>query len=259
MRINVFKTKQEASIEIAKIMDDLVASKPDASLGFATGSTFILTYAEMAKLSKINKTDYDHVRTFNLDEYLNTKGDEPFCYRYFMNEKLFKHLNLSPQNINFPAVDIDYSSLKTNEYDQIIDNIGIDIQLVGLGRNGHIAFNEPGSSKSTGTRVVKLAQTTIEDHANHFFGGNVEKVPKEAVSMGVASILKAKKIILAAWEKPKAEAVAHLFSTEPETSQWPVTYLKWHNDVDVFITEEILNNIDQKFLANPSLELIKYW
>lgn len=226
-----FKTAQAASEYVAKQMVQLVKTNPNASFGLATGSTPILLYEALAKDYQANQTNWSQIKTFNLDEYLNLPLDHPQTYHVFMNQHLFSKININLDQTYFPQLD--------QNYDYLIDSLGgIDLQILGIGTNGHIGFNEPGSALDSLTRVVDLTQETINVNANKFFDGNTDLVPKQAISMGISSILKAKKIILLAFGQSKKAVVKTLKSITKFDINFPASALILHPDVTIISDDE---------------------
>ena len=226
--------EKEINEKIAREILDLVKDKPSCVLGLATGSSPLGVYEELAILSKKENISFKDVTTFNLDEYVGLNPSHNQSYRYFMNDKLFSHIDIPIQNTNVPD-GINYQD-SMDYYDQKIAlKGGIDIQLLGIGSNGHIAFNEPGTSFDSFTHVVDLKESTIKDNARFF--DSINDVPRKAITMGLASIMQAKKIILIAKGKNKALAIRRLF-TEGIDISLPASILKKHDNVDIYCDEE---------------------
>ena len=238
MEIVVCKDKAEASRLAAQMITDAVRKNPKLVLGLATGSTPVAMYDEMAKAVKAKKVSYRQVKSWNLDEYVGLPGTHDQSYRYFMNENLFRKIDIQLKNthvLNGMAKD---PEKECRAYEaQIKKAGGIDIQVLGIGSDGHIAFNEPGTSLNSRTSVVYLTPSTIKDNARLFFGGDMSKVPTRALSMGVGTICEARKIILLAFGKNKADAVKGM--VEGGMSQFcTASALQAHNDAWVFCDEE---------------------
>ncbi len=246
MEIVICKNKEEASRLAAGIITDAVKKNPKIVLGLATGSTPVPMYNEMAKAVKAKKVSYKLVKTWNLDEYEGLAGTHEQSYRYFMNENLFKKIDIKLSNthvLNGLAKDPDKECAKYE--DQIKKAGGIDIQVLGIGSDGHIAFNEPGTSLSSRTSVVYLTPSTIKDNAKLFFNGNMDEVPKRALSMGVGTICEAKKIIMLAFGKKKADAIKGM--VEGGMSQFcTASALQAHNDAWIFCDEEAASKLKLK-------------
>ena len=250
MEIVVCKDKAEASRLAAQMITDAVRKNPKLVLGLATGSTPVAMYDEMAKAVKAKKVSYRQVKSWNLDEYVGLPGTHDQSYRYFMNENLFRKIDIQLKNthvLNGMAKD---PEKECRAYEaQIKKAGGIDIQVLGIGSDGHIAFNEPGTSLNSRTSVVYLTPSTIKDNARLFFGGDMSKVPTRALSMGVGTICEARKIILLAFGKNKADAVKGM--VEGGMSQYcTASALQAHNDAWVFCDEEAASKLKlKKFYA----------
>ncbi len=225
--------------EAGKIVSDLILNEVKSNskivLGLATGSSPITTYENIIVKSKELNLDWSKVTTFNLDEYKGLSSQHSQSYRYFMNNKLFDHINIDQKNTFVPSGMIETNN-EAQKYDELISQKGgIDLQLLGLGINGHVGFNEPGSDFEGLTSIVKLTKSTIE--ANSRFFENENDVPTQAISMGLKSIMNAKKIILIATGSAKAEAVKNLVEG-PISKDWPCSILLNHKDVTVVIDNE---------------------
>lgn len=236
MKVLIEKDYEGMSRMASKILDETIRKNPMAVIGLATGSTPIGTYKELIRMHKEEELDFSQITTFNLDEYIGLDGDNPCSYRYFMDKELFNHINIKKENTYVPdglAEDIDAFC---KSYDQLIENAGgIDIQILGIGPNGHIAFNEPDVALSKGTCVVKLTPDTIL--ANSRFFKSMDEVPKTAITMGIGSILKARKIILLANGEGKAPAIKNLLKDDKISTYIPASFLSLHPDVTIIIDE----------------------
>ncbi len=237
MKVIVEKNYDELSKRAANILEKEIRNKPDIVLGLATGSTPIGTYNELIKAHKEYDLDFSKVKTFNLDEYVGLDGEHLNSYRYFMNEKLFDHININKENTYIPNGRVKNLDDYCKEYDNDIDRAGgIDIQILGIGTNGHIAFNEPADRLSVGTSIVNLTESTIKDNSRFF--DSMDEVPKTAITMGIGSILKAKKIILLASGKSKAPVMKKLLEENMVTTQLPASFLLLHPDVTIIVDED---------------------
>jgi len=230
-----YKDYAAMSRAAADIVAATVKAKPNAVLGLPTGSTPIGLYAELVKDYKAGKVDFSAVTTFNLDEYVGLDAKHEQSYRRFMQEQLFDHINIKPSNTHVPsgiAKDLD----RTNkEYEALIKKSGgVDLFVLGIGTNGHIGFNEPAVSMPAYTHVVGLAEETIKVNADKFFNGDMKAVPKTAVSMGLASIMQAKKIILLADAVSKRDAIAKI-DAGIITLDCPGTVLHMHRDITLLV------------------------
>ena len=228
------KTYEDMSREAAQIIFDPLKENETFSLGLATGSTPEGMYEILATLINDEKLDLSHLTTFNLDEYVGLDEDDDQSYHYFMDEHLFSKLDIPKENINIlngVASDLDK---EVKEYESLIDETGIDIQVLGIGRNGHIAFNEPGTSFESLTGKVQLTDETIEDNSRFF--EKKEDVPTEALSMGLKTIMKAKQIILLISGDNKQRA-RELFVSGKVSEDVPASILHNHDNV-ILITDE---------------------
>ncbi|MDK2819261.1 MAG: glucosamine-6-phosphate deaminase [Mycoplasmataceae bacterium] len=226
IKFKKFESSIEASEYVAIEVLNEVKKGKKINLGLATGSTPILLYNALVSDYEETRTPWKNVSTYNLDEYLNLPEGHPQTYKEFMKKHLFSHIDINLDNTHFPKVNENYDSL-------IQLNGGIDIQILGIGTNGHIGFNEPGSLLKSITRVVDLTQETIDVNAKQFFAGNKDLVPKQAISMGLESILNAKKIYLLAFGYSKNEAMEKLYHAEKFDVNFPASALLQHNDVTV--------------------------
>jgi len=243
MRVIIKKTYEEMSKEAAKIIKELIERKPNCVLGLATGSTPVGLYKELIRMHREEGLDFSQVITFNLDEYYGLTPDHPQSYRYFMEENLFKGINIKKENTHVPdgTVKLEEVEEYCRKYEEMIKQAGgIDIQVLGIGGDGHIAFNEPGSSLASRTRLVALDEQTIKDNSRFF--ESEEEVPRFALSMGVGTILEAKEIILLANGKKKAEVVAKAIEG-PVTSQITASALQLHPKVTAILDEEAASQL----------------
>ena len=228
MRILKAKDYKEMSEMAADIIGAQVLLKPDAVLGLATGSTPIGTYEELVKRCESGRLDFRKIKTVNLDEYRGLTKDNDQSYYYFMHSHLFDHINIDKANTNVPD-GMEPDAIKAGEdYENIISNFGgIDLQLLGLGNNGHIGFNEPCDEFIDKTHVVDLTQSTIE--ANKRFFASIDEVPKQAYTMGIGSIMRARRVLMLVSGKGKAQIVKDAFFG-PVTPKVPASILQLHND-----------------------------
>ncbi len=235
MEFKIFKNYDEMSLFIAKEIAQTVNEKKNCVLGLATGSTPVGAYKELCSMYEKGEVDFKDVTTFNLDEYYGLSPENDQSYRYFMEENLFSKINVKKENINIPlglAKDVEK---ECDGYDERIDKAGgIDLQLLGIGENGHIGFNEPDAKLVSKTHLTDLTESTIE--VNSRFFEKKEDVPTKALTMGMGSILKAKKIIIAANGKNKKAAVDAVRSGLIDT-MCPATLLNLHPNVIFAIVE----------------------
>lgn len=233
MEVIITETYEEMSALAARLIRQQLMKKPNSVLGLATGSTPVGLYKELIRLHREEGLDFSQVTSFNLDEYLGLPPSHEQSYRYFMDDNLFNHINISRGRIHVPYGHAESVVAFCEWYEEEIRKAGgIDIQVLGIGADGHIAFNEPGSSLGSRTRLKTLTQQTIEDNARFF--ARREDVPRFAITMGVGTILEARKILLLANGKKKAEIVADAIEG-PITSQVSASALQLHRDVVVLV------------------------
>lgn len=229
MKVIVCDNYDEMSFKAAQLLKAQLNEKPDSILGFATGSTPVGTYKYLIDMYNKNEIDFSKVTSFNLDEYYPIKNDNPQSYHYFMNENLFDHINLDKSKIHIPNGDTDNPEEECIAYDRAVSEAGgVDLQILGIGRNGHIGFNEPDEALVAGTHVTSLTESTIE--ANSRFFSEDEVIPTQALTMGMSTILSSKKILILANGESKHDAVRELLTGGITTSN-PSTMLKLHPDV----------------------------
>lgn len=229
MRIILCENYDEMSEKAANIFAAQLTLKPDSVLGLATGSTPVGMYKKLIEKNKAGEIDFSNVRTFNLDEYYPIKRDNSQSYFTFMNENLFSHINIDIKNTHVPNGETDNAEEECKNYEKMLNEAGgVDLQVLGIGQNGHIAFNEPDDTLFSYTHVTNLTKNTIE--ANSRFFDSEKDVPTQAITMGMASIMSAKKIILLANGANKKDAVKELLNDKITTSV-PATLLKLHPDV----------------------------
>jgi len=215
-----------------------IKEKPDLVLGLATGSTPIGLYQNLIAEYKNNNISFRRVVTFNLDEYVGLDGNDPNSYRYFMDHQLFNHIDIDKNNTFIPNGTAENIEEECKNYEALIKKFGgIDLQILGIGRNGHIGFNEPGSPFNSRTQYIRLAESTRQ--ANSRFFPSLDDVPTHAITMGIGTILEAKEILLLISGKGKQEAVRRLFTEEPN-EDFPASAIKTHPKVFVFVDEDAL-------------------
>ncbi len=241
MRVIICDNYEEMSKKGADIIASKMILKPECILGLATGSTPVGMYNELAKMNKEGRIDFSKVRTFNLDEYYPIKRDNDQSYFYFMNENLFSKVNIDLNNTNIPNGEAPDAEAECKAYDEKLRSAGgTDIQVLGIGQNGHIAFNEPDEVLNANTHLTGLTESTIKANAR-FFESEAD-VPTRALTMGMASIMSAKTIILLANGINKADAVADLLTSDIKTSN-PATLLKLHPDVILICDKEAYSKV----------------
>ncbi len=239
----IIATKEEINKLVSEEIIELINKNNHCILGLATGSTPIGVYDLLVKAYNDKRVSFKDVTSFNLDEYVGLEETHNQSYRYFMNSHLFDHVDINIDNTHIPSNKDDSNNYKI--YDEKIKNAGgIDIQLLGIGSNGHIAFNEPGTPFNTKTHIVSLKESTINDNARFF--SSKDEVPKEAISMGLESIMNAKRVVLIAYGKNKQEAIYKMMALEP-SEDLPASILQNHPNVTIYCDEEaselLVNNL----------------
>lgn len=238
MKIVRARDYDDMSRKVANLIAAQVILKPTTILGLATGTTPIGTYQQLIKAYENGDLDFSQVRTYNLDEYRGLTHDDPQSYHFFMNDQLFNHINIDPANVHVPDGSNPDADAACSEYDRMVEEAGYcDLQLLGIGRNGHIGFNEPDEVFSKGTHCVDLTQSTIEANARLF--EREEDVPRQAYTMGIQTIMNARMVVVAANGENKAQAV-HDMCFGPITPQCPASILQLHPNVVVVADEEAL-------------------
>jgi len=237
MALNVIVAKdyQELSQKVADLMIERIRQNPEIKLGLATGSTPVGMYRNLIEDHKKNGTSYKNVTSFNLDEYVGLPETHLQSYRYFMNDTLFDHIDINKENTYVPRGDVDDFEKECVDYENLIEkHDGIDLQVLGIGTNGHIGFNEPGTSFDSKTHTVELKPSTREDNARFF--ASIDEVPTRAITMGIDTIMKSKEILLVISGENKKEAVEKLLSGEV-SEDFPASVLNNHPNVTVFVDE----------------------
>lgn len=249
MRIIVCDNYDLLSKKAAQIVGSQMILNPKSILGLATGSTPIGMYKNLIKMYEEGLIDFSKTTTFNLDEYYQLPINNDQSYHYFMDENLFNHININRENIHIPngmADDIDAECVL---YDKMIDDNGIDIQILGIGNNAHIGFNEPTINFNKGTHIVTLDESTREANARFF--NSIDEVPTKAITMGTGSIFKSKKILLLASGANKAEAIYNTVHGKV-TPEVPSSILQFHKDVIIILDKEaasLLNENDYELMS----------
>ena len=234
MKIILAKDYEELSRKAAEMMLAVIRSTPDAVLGLATGTTPLGLYARLIEDHKANGTNYDRIRTVNLDEYKGLPASHEQSYAYFMRHNLFEGLGIAPEQTNIENGMAEDEAEECARYDALLDAMPRDIQLLGLGSNGHIAFNEPKTPFGSGTHVVSLAESTIKDNARLF--ASQDEVPRKAFTMGIRHIMQAKRILILASGANKAEAVFRMAKGQV-TEDVPASVLQLHPDCTLIVDE----------------------
>lgn len=244
MKIIIVENYDEMSKIAFEVMKEVITSKKDVVLGMATGSTPVGMYKLMIEDHKTKNTDYSSVKSFNLDEYVGLKKEHSQSYFSFMHDNLFYGINIDKKNINIPLGDTDDLEKSCFDYENKINQEIVDIQVLGIGSNGHIGFNEPGTSFDSKTHIVKLAEKTRVDNMRFF--NNIDEVPTQAITMGISTIMKSKKILLLASGINKKDAVARMIEgTIGEDC--PATILQKHKDCIVIIDKEAASSLKNKY------------
>lgn len=244
MKIYAAKDYADLSRKAANIISAQVIMKPNAVLGLATGSTPIGAYKQLIEWYQKGDIDFSHTLSINLDEYRGLSGDHDQSYRYFMNHNLFDHVNIKKENTNVPNGLAENAEEECRRYNNVIRSLGgIDLQLLGIGGNGHIGFNEPGAAFEKETHLVTLTEQTRQSNARFFT--SIDEVPTHAFTMGIKSIMSAKKILLLATGEKKAKALYDSFFG-PVTPGVPASILQLHNDCIVIADEPALALIREK-------------
>lgn len=241
--MNIIKVKDYAEMSqlAAAHVIGKVRKNPQLKLGLATGSTPEGLYKIMVEDCKKNGTTYRDVTTFNLDEYIGLSPDDPQSYRYFMDHHLLDHIDIQKVNTHLPRGDAEDEYEEAEAYEELIVNSGgIDVQILGIGRNGHIGFNEPGTSFDAATHVVQLSDSTREANAKFF--GSLDLVPERAISMGISTIMRSGEILLVVSGEEKSEALERLISGTVDES-FPASILKTHGKVTIIADEAALESV----------------
>ncbi len=234
------------SKEAAKRVAALIRKKPDAVIGFATGGTPVGLYKELIRMHKEEGLDFSKITTFNLDEYVGLPPEHPESYHYFMWENLFKHVNVDPRFVHIPHGMADDIDAFCEWYEEKIEEAGgIDLQILGIGANGHIAFNEPGSSLGSRTRIKTLTEKTRRDNAR-FFDNDINKVPKYAITMGIGTIMEARELLMLASGPGKADAIKATVEG-PITAMVPATIMQMHRKAILIVDKDAASKLSQAY------------
>lgn len=254
MLVILKRNDEEISRQTAQLIASAVRKKPGLALGLAAGGTMVGVYKHLVVIHKQGSLDFSRVVTFNLDEYLGLPATDPRSFHYFMQENLLAHINVDPCNIHIPDGTIRGNYDKyCGTYEEAIRKAGgIDIQLLGIGRNGHIGFNEPTSSIGSRTRLKVLSKETMDDNSKIFAPG--EESPRCAITMGIGTILEARKILLLATGAAKAAAVAKSIEG-PVTSAVSASALQLHPDVTFIIDDAAASQLSQRDYYHRVLEM----
>lgn len=246
MRIYKAKDYEEMSRKAAGIVSAQIIMKPDCVLGLATGSTPVGLYKQLIEWYRNGDLDFSRVRTVNLDEYKGISRENDQSYYYFMHQNLFDHVNIPAGNTHLPDGMEPDSEKECRRYEELIQSMGsVDLQLLGIGHNGHIGFNEPADAFDKLVHCVNLTQSTIE--ANKRFFASAKEVPRQAYTMGIQTIMRSKKILIIANGEGKADIVRDAFFG-PITPMVPASVLQLHNDVTLVADEAALSKIPASFV-----------
>lgn len=235
MKVIKVKNYEELSAKASEIFVNLIKEKPNCTLGLATGSSPLGLYKNLIEAYKNNEISFKNVKTFNLDEYCDLPRTHAQSYYTFMHKNLFSHIDIRPENINIPTCEGANLEILCNQYNELLKENTIDLQVLGIGGNGHIGFNEPGTPFEQETFVVELAQKTREDNKRFF--NSLDEVPTHAITMGIKNIMAAKTILLIASGTAKAQAVYNLVRG-PKTTDFPASVLQDHPNAIIIIDED---------------------
>ena len=245
MKVYFAENYNDMSRKAANIISAQIILKPTSILGLATGSSPLGVYKQLIDWYKKGDLDFSKVKSVNLDEYKGLSPENDQSYRYFMNQNFFNHINIKPENTYVPDGLAENAKKECSRYDNVIESCGgIDMQLLGLGLNGHIGFNEPGGAFEKSTHLVNLTESTIQ--ANKRFFENENEVPRQAYTMGIRSIMQARSIVIIVSGKEKAEIVKKAF-LGPITSEVPASVLQLHNNVTLVGDNDSLSLIKESF------------
>jgi len=243
MKIEVFKTKEAASMAAANIIIKDMILKPDLTLGLSTGSSPLGVYSKLIEAYKKGFISFKDITTFNLDEYIGIDRSHSQSYYRFMRENLFNHVNVNFDNVHIPNNDVEQINTIADTYNQLLHNHTIDVQILGIGSNGHIGFNEPGTPLRNETFIAELDEGTRLDNARFF--ASLDEVPKYAITMGIKNIMKAQKIIVLALGKYKAKAVQGMIEG-PVSNELPASILQLHPNCSIILDEEAASQIKNR-------------
>ena len=252
----VIRDNSEAMAKLAaELIAEIVRRKPKCVLGLATGSTPVVTYKELIRLHKQEGLDFSRVTSFNLDEYVGLPHEHDQSYHYFMHENLFKSININPKNTHVPdGLAKDVPAFCRWYEEQIVKAGGVDMQLLGIGSNGHIAFNEPGSSLGSRTRVKTLDEGTRQDNARFF--KTMNEVPKYAITMGIGTIMDARQLILLANGAGKADAIQRTCEG-PITAMVPATVVQLHPKATIIVDKAAASKLTREYPAEPRVLVLQ--
>ncbi|MGJ9385529.1 glucosamine-6-phosphate deaminase [Salipaludibacillus sp. CF4.18] len=238
MKIIKVKNYDEMSQKAAEMFIGKIRRNPEINLGLATGGSPVGLYKQLVQDHQTNHTSYKKVKTFNLDEYIGLSGEHPNSYRYFMNEQLLNHVDLNKSNTHVPLGDTENPGQQCSHYEQLLkEHGGVDLQILGIGSNGHIGFNEPGTSFQSETHIIELTPSTREANARFFT--SLEEVPTHAITMGITSIMRSKEILLLISGDSKQDALSQLLQGAINEN-FPASILRTHPCVTIIADEAAL-------------------
>ncbi|HKK82697.1 MAG TPA: glucosamine-6-phosphate deaminase [Atribacterota bacterium] len=241
MNVVIVRNYHELSVQATQLVADQITNKKNTVLGLASGQTPIGMYQELINMFKRGKIDFSEVVTFNLDEYYGLAPEHPQSYYYYMWNTLFKHINIKKENIYLLNGMPENIKQECNQYEYLIQkNGGIDLQILGIGDNGHLGFNEPAIGLNSKTHLVNLSEETIQANSHYF--NNIQEIPKQAITMGIGTIMKAKKIVLLASGRKKSHAIEKTING-PVSTEVPATILQLHPDVKLLIDKEAASQL----------------
>ena len=236
MNVVIAKNYHEISIQAAQLITDQITKKKNTVLGLATGKTPVGMYKELVRKFQRGEIDFSEVVTFNLDEYYGLSLEHPQSYHYFMWDIFFQYINIKKESTHLLNGTTENVDEECQQYEHLIQkNGGIDLQILGIGNNGHLGFNEPAISLNSKTHLVNLSKETIQKNSQYF--NDIKEVPRQALTMGIGTIMKAQKIILLASGRKKARVIERTING-PVNTQIPATFLQLHNDVNLLIDQE---------------------
>lgn len=236
MNVVIVKNYKEISVRATQLVTDQIAKKKNTVLGLATGQTPVGMYQELVRKFQQGEIDFSQVVTFNLDEYYGLSPEHPQSYYYFMWDTFFQYINIKEENVHLLNGDTENIDGECQHYEYLIQkNGGIDLQILGIGDNGHLGFNEPAIGLNSKTHLVNLSEETIQANSQYF--NNIQEVPRQALTMGIGTIMKAQKIILLANGRKKAHVIERTING-PVSTEVPATVLQLHNDVTLLIDQE---------------------
>lgn len=242
MEVIINSNARIASERAARVIARLVREKPDAVLGFATGSTPRMLYEELVRLHEDDGLDFSRVTSYNLDEYVGLDNCHEGSYHRFMWDNLFSRINIDPDNVHIPDGMVDDIPAYCDAYERQIENSGgVDLQVLGIGTDGHIGFNEPSSSFASRTRIKTLTRRTVADNAR-FFDDDETQVPRHCITMGIGTIMESRMILMLAFGEHKADAIASAVEG-PVAAMVPASILQHHRNAKIFVDEAASANL----------------